>query len=84
MASIFHWRARIIMARAAVRTPATCLRDTLRHEIGQLLMAGFDGHQCPSSCASLAREFSLGGVIFFARNVEEPMQVAEVARRPRR
>ena len=43
-------------------------------------MAGFDGHRvCPWSCASLAREFSLGGVIFFARNVEEPMQVAEVA-----
>ena len=51
----------------------------LRHEIGQLLMAGFDGYQLPVELASLAREFSLGGLIFFRRNVEEPMQVAEVA-----
>jgi beta-N-acetylhexosaminidase len=42
-------------------------------------MAGFDGYQLPVELASLAREFSLGGLIFFRRNVEEPMQVAEVA-----
>ena len=42
-------------------------------------MAGFDGYQLPVELASLAREFSLGGVIFFRRNVEEPVQVAEVA-----
>ena len=42
-------------------------------------MAGFDGYQLPVELASLAREFSLGGLIFFRRNVEEPVQVAEVA-----
>jgi beta-N-acetylhexosaminidase len=51
----------------------------VRRQIGQLLIAGFDGTQLPSELRSLAREFSLGGVIFFARNVEEPEQVAELA-----
>ena len=51
----------------------------LRHEIGQLLMAGFAGHELPVELRSLAQEFSLGGVVFFARNVEEAEQVAEVA-----
>lgn len=51
----------------------------LRRQIGQLLIAGFDGHQLPSELKSLAREFGLGGVILFARNVAEPEQVAELA-----
>ena len=51
----------------------------LRREIGQLLIAGFDGHQISAELRSLAKEFSLGGVILFARNVDGPEQVAEVA-----
>jgi beta-N-acetylhexosaminidase len=51
---------------------------TLRHEIGQLLVAGFDGHQVPVELRALAREFGLGGVILFARNISEPEQVAEL------
>jgi len=46
--------------------------------MGQLLIAGFDGHHLPVELRSLAREFSLGGVILFARNVAEPEQVAEL------
>jgi beta-N-acetylhexosaminidase len=52
----------------------------LRHQIGQLLMAGFPAAALTVELRALAREFSLGGVIFFGRNVEEPAQVAEVAR----
>src|SRR3954470_5316805 len=51
---------------------------SLRRQIGRLLVAGFGGHQVPVELASLAREFSLGGVILFARNVAEPEQVAEL------
>jgi beta-N-acetylhexosaminidase len=47
--------------------------------MGQLLVAGFNGHEIPAELRSLAREFSLGGVIIFARNVADPEQVAEVA-----
>jgi beta-N-acetylhexosaminidase len=52
---------------------------SLRRQIGRLLIAGFGGHQVPVELASLSREFGLGGVILFARNVAEPEQVAELA-----
>jgi beta-N-acetylhexosaminidase len=52
--------------------------SALRHQIGQLLIAGFDGQQLPVELKAMAREFSLGGVILFARNVAEPEQVAEL------
>src|SRR3954471_16657576 len=51
---------------------------SLRRQIGRLLIAGFEGQQVPVELRSLAREFSLGGVILFARNVGEPEQVAEL------
>ena len=53
--------------------------SALSREIGQLLIAGFDGQQIPVEMRSLAREFGLGGVILFARNVSEPEQVAELS-----
>ena len=55
------------------------IRDARRHA-GQLAMAGFAGHSIPSDLRALAREFDLGGVILFDRNVESPEQVAEIAR----
>ena len=57
-------------------------RDFRRHA-GQLAIAGFAGHTLPTELRALAREFDLGGVIFFARNVESPEQVAELARQAR-
>src|SRR4051795_13406443 len=53
--------------------------STLRREIGQLLIAGFNGHEIPPEMRAMAKEFGLGGVILFARNIAEPEQVAEVA-----
>ncbi len=55
------------------------LRDIRRH-VGQLAIVGFDGHDVPADVRSLAREFDLGGVIVFARNVDAPEQVADLAR----
>jgi len=55
------------------------LRDVRRH-VGQLAIAGFAADSIPSDLRSLAREFDLGGIILFARNVVAPDQVAEVAR----
>jgi beta-N-acetylhexosaminidase len=54
-------------------------REVRRH-IGQLAIAGFAGHDLPPELRSLAREFDLGGIIMFARNVDEPDQVAELSR----
>jgi beta-N-acetylhexosaminidase len=51
----------------------------LRRQIGQMLVAGFNGHQIPPELRTLAKEFGLGGVILFARNIAEPEQVAELA-----
>jgi len=51
----------------------------LRRQIGQLLIAGFNGGALPIELKSLARDFGLGGVILFARNIAEPEQVAELA-----
>jgi len=52
-------------------------------EIGQLALVGFDGYSVTPEVASLARQFDLGGVILFKRNVESPEQVAEIAWRAR-
>lgn len=53
--------------------------SALRRQIGQLLIAGFDGDRIPVELRSLAREFGLGGVILFARNIVEPEQVSDLA-----
>src|SRR5687767_13754278 len=55
------------------------VRD-IRRQIGQVAMAGFAGHSIPADLRLLAREFDLGGIILFARNIESPEQVADLAR----
>jgi beta-N-acetylhexosaminidase len=52
---------------------------SLRREIGQLLIGSLPGQTITAEMKSLAREFELGGVILFARNIEAPEQVAELA-----
>ncbi len=47
--------------------------------MGQLLTGSLPGVSVTSDLRSLAREFQLGGVILFARNVEAPEQVAELS-----
>ena len=42
-------------------------------------MAGFQGATIPDELRALSREFDLGGVVLFGRNVEAPEQVAELA-----
>ncbi len=51
----------------------------LRRQIGQLVALGLPGPVVTPEVRSLAREFDLGGVILFKRNVVEPAQVAELA-----
>ncbi len=55
------------------------LREIRRHA-GQLAIVGFDGQQIPEELRSVAREFDLGGVILFQRNIAEPEQVIELSR----
>lgn len=51
----------------------------LHQRIGQLAVVGFAGGEPGADLRALAREFDLGGVILFARNVESPGQVADLA-----
>jgi beta-N-acetylhexosaminidase len=51
----------------------------LHREVGQLAIVGFEGTTLPAELRSLARRFDLGGVILFARNVQAPEQVADLA-----
>lgn len=55
------------------------LKD-FRHHAGQLAIAGFAGYDIPSDLKAFAKEFDLGGIILFARNVADPEQVAGIAR----
>jgi beta-N-acetylhexosaminidase len=52
---------------------------SFRREIGQLLVGSLPGTTVTPELRSLAREFQLGGVILFGRNVEAPDQVAELS-----
>ncbi len=53
--------------------------SALRRQIGQLLIAGFAGTEISVELKSIAREFGLGGVILFARNIADAEQVAGLA-----
>jgi beta-N-acetylhexosaminidase len=53
--------------------------SSIRRDIGQLLIASLPGRTITPEIRSLAREFSLGGVILFARNIEAPEQVGELS-----
>ena len=57
-----------------VRVPSA-----LRRDIGQLLIGSLPGTTLTPEMRSLAREFSLGGIVLFSRNIEQPEQVAELA-----
>ena len=50
-----------------------------RRDIGQYLIGSLPAASIPVELRSLAREFDLGGVILFSRNIEAPEQVAELA-----
>ena len=52
----------------------------LANEIGQLLIGSLSGTTIPPEFRSLVREFQLGGVTLFKRNIEAPEQVEELSR----
>ena len=48
--------------------------------MGRLAIVGFTGHTVPAGLRELVAEFDLGGVVYFARNIVDPAQVAELSR----
>jgi beta-N-acetylhexosaminidase len=55
------------------------MRDSVRR-VGQRFMIGFDGLEASKDVKRLIREFGVGHVILFARNVASPEQVAGLNR----
>ncbi|RAW12324.1 beta-N-acetylhexosaminidase [Paenibacillus taichungensis] len=52
---------------------------TLREKIGQMLLCGFHGTQAAGEVDAFLRKYPIGGVIYFARNVESPEQVERLS-----
>lgn len=52
---------------------------TLEEKVGQLVMGGFDGTEPSPEALRLIREQRVGGIIYFARNVRDVRQVAELS-----
>ena len=50
----------------------------LDSKIGQLFMAGIPGTSLDDGTEGLIRNYNLGGVILFSRNIEDPKQVAQL------
>ena len=48
----------------------------LNSKIGQLFMVGIPGHDLDKETEALIRDYNLGGVILFARNIQDPIQLA--------
>jgi len=49
-------------------------------EIGQLFMCGMPGTMLDEETLRLIRDYNPGGIILFARNIEDPLQVAGLCR----
>lgn len=57
---------------------ALLARLSLREKIGQLLLCGLPGPHLTESLKDFVRSNPVGGIIYFARNVENPGQVAQL------
>jgi beta-N-acetylhexosaminidase len=54
--------------------------ETLRRQVGQLLVLGFDGLEIDSKLRTTLSTLQPSGVILFARNIEEPKQTWRLLR----
>jgi beta-N-acetylhexosaminidase len=52
---------------------------TLREKIGQMVMCGFDGKQPTDGIRMLIREYRIGGIIYFRRNVGTAEETASLS-----
>ncbi|MEW6046677.1 MAG: beta-N-acetylhexosaminidase, partial [Bacillota bacterium] len=69
------------VSRLAPAAPSERIRELLRsmsleQKVGQILHVGFPGLEVGPEISELVRRHYVGGVILFARNVSDPVQVA--------
>ncbi len=65
-------------AAPATDIDALLAKMTLEQKVAQLVVIGFDRTTFDAGARELIEKYRVGGVIFFARNVESPAQVARV------
>jgi beta-N-acetylhexosaminidase len=53
---------------------------TLEELVGQVFMVGFEGTRFSSDLSYFLKKLHVGGVIYFKRNVQDPLQLAELSR----
>ncbi|MBI3599819.1 MAG: beta-N-acetylhexosaminidase [Nitrospinae bacterium] len=53
---------------------------SLKEKIGQMLMIGFHGTTLTDELKEMIRDYGVGGVIIFSRNIESPRQIKEFCR----
>lgn len=51
---------------------------TVEEKVGQLLMAGIEGYEAGTDAETAIRDYQVGGVILFGRNVENASQLARL------
>ena len=52
---------------------------SLREKVGQMLLCGFHGTEPEGEVERLLRDYPMGGIIYFARNVVSPEQVEQLS-----
>lgn len=53
---------------------------TLDEKIGQMIITGFNGSEYNDDMDRLINEYKVGGVILFARNIEDSNQMIDLTR----
>lgn len=70
--------ASLAPAAPSPRVAAMVQSMTLEQKVGQILHVGFPGLEPGPEIAELVRRHHVGGVILFARNISDPVQVARL------
>lgn len=65
-------------AAPASNVEALLARMTLEQKVAQLMVIGFDALPYDPGVREMIEHYQVGGIIFFARNVESPAQVARL------
>ncbi|MGM0414465.1 MAG: beta-N-acetylhexosaminidase [Bacillota bacterium] len=52
---------------------------SLKEKLGQLIMVGFEGKRLTPELEEMIRKYNVGGIIYFARNIESPKQVSRLS-----
>lgn len=50
----------------------------LKHQIGQMLVVGFDGKTIPKHMKEMIHDYHIGGIILFSRNIGTPREVLQL------